>query len=306
MPPLIDFLSPLHHGVWEVTVPKRDVTEPLIPPWKPSPVNVPSPGTIASYRNGQYHAHETGDDYRVHLDRYDPKSHPVMHLVSDAPLALMLVETMVTLVVTAKDARSRDPAARLLDLRISAWMRLALGGLVLALGTVMLLLALGTPGILFRAIIPALVVAAGLLMLANGGRLHVGGGSGTRQITGGLALVAGGMLMSRFWQFYLVLILVLLATWSLSSAAVMLYSVVRERGRVPQGLVFTTVIGLASLLLGAMVFTNPTRLIGVLVLLLAVIALLVGALLVVDGIGMRHASGLIGAEETGVPPSAGA
>jgi hypothetical protein len=66
---LDEFLEPLHHGVWEVAVPKDSVTEPLDSGWEKSKINVPSPGTIDSYRKGQYHVHETATEWRVHLDR---------------------------------------------------------------------------------------------------------------------------------------------------------------------------------------------------------------------------------------------
>ena len=51
----MDFLDALRQGVREVVVPKEEVTEPLVPPWKKSATNLPTPETIASYRNGQCH-----------------------------------------------------------------------------------------------------------------------------------------------------------------------------------------------------------------------------------------------------------
>ncbi|HOZ42626.1 MAG TPA: hypothetical protein PLD13_03425, partial [Methanoculleus sp.] len=70
MSTLESYLDALHRGVFQVVVPKALVTEPLEPVWKRSAINVPSPGTIASYRKGQYHAHETASEYHVHMDRY--------------------------------------------------------------------------------------------------------------------------------------------------------------------------------------------------------------------------------------------
>ena len=84
--------------MWEVAIPKESVTVPLDAGWKKSALNVPSPGTIASYRKGQYHVHETKDEWKVHLDRYDPDEHPVMHLLDDAPLLLMIGDTFITLI----------------------------------------------------------------------------------------------------------------------------------------------------------------------------------------------------------------
>lgn len=294
MTALMDFLDALHQGVWEVQVPLESVTEPLEPTWKRSAINVPSPGTVASYRNGQYHAHETTDDYRVHMDRYDPERNPVMHLVDDAPLALMIFETMETLAVSAKNARREDPVARVVDLRLSGRMRMLLGGLVLAIGAVLLMLALGTTGYLFEVIIPALVVVTGLVLLANGIRLRLRAEHAKKDLVRGLALIAGGVLLYLFWLLYVVLLLLLLAAWFLTSAAVTLIRIVRTRGRVPQGLPFTAGLGVASLLLGYWAFANPEGLVSLMVLLLAAITLMAGAFLVLDGYGMQNAAKLIG------------
>jgi hypothetical protein len=85
-----DFLQPLREGVWEVIIQKDQVEDPLGPDWIVSLINIPTPGTIASYRKGKYHLHETKKAYKVHLDRYDPKKHPIFHLIDDAPLLLMI------------------------------------------------------------------------------------------------------------------------------------------------------------------------------------------------------------------------
>ncbi|HEU17517.1 MAG TPA: hypothetical protein ENO06_02160, partial [Methanolinea sp.] len=68
-------------------------------------LNIPSPGTIASYRKGLYHVHETTTEWRVHLDRRDPKVHPVWHLIDDAPLLLMIGGTFRALFM---DVRARN------------------------------------------------------------------------------------------------------------------------------------------------------------------------------------------------------
>ena len=47
---------------------------------------------------GQYDVHETATEWRVHLDNHDPKYHPLLHLIDDAPLLLMIGDTFVTLV----------------------------------------------------------------------------------------------------------------------------------------------------------------------------------------------------------------
>ena len=79
-------------------VPKESVTEPLDAGWVKSPINVPTPGTIASYRKGQFHVHEQQAEWHVHLDNHDPKVHPYLHLIDDAPLLLMIGDTVITLI----------------------------------------------------------------------------------------------------------------------------------------------------------------------------------------------------------------
>lgn len=297
MPPLMDFLDALHQGVWEVIVPKSCVTEPLEPPWTRSPVNLPAPGAIASYRNGQYHAHETEEDYRVHLDRYDPGTNPVMHLVDDAPLPLMIYQTMETLAVSARDAHRGDPTTRLLDLRFSAVAQAALGLLAIATGAILLLLALGDTQLFFQLVVPVLVALSGLVVLAHGLVLHVRGARGAKAAVRGAALIAAGLVLYRFWLLYAVVLLLILAVWFLSSAAVTLARVVRTRGRLPQGFAFTLGLGLASLVFGAWAFVNPVRMVSVLVLLLGAIVMLGGLFFLVDGYGMWNAAGLVEARE---------
>jgi len=293
MAPLIDYLGPLHQGTWEVVVPKEVVTEPLEPSWARSPINVPSPNTLASYRNGQYHAHETADDFRVHLDRYDPSKNPVMHLVDDAPLVLMIFETLETLAVSARDARHDDQVARLADLRLTGWTRLALGALLVGLGALLLVMAFGKIEFVFSLVIPGVVAAIGALLVFNGLRLRARGEHSGKDVMHGLILLAGGWFLLVTWELYVVLILLLLAVWLISSAAVSLHRVVRSRDRIPQGVVFTAGLGAASLVLGWMAFTEPVELIELLVLLLGVIVLAAGGILALDGLGMRNAAHLI-------------
>ncbi len=289
----MDFLDALHQGVWEVTVPKADVTEPLVPPWKRSEINVPSPETIASYRNGQYHAHETKDDYRVHLDRYDPTKNPIMHLVDDAPLALMLFETLETLAVSAKDARHKDPVARMADLRLSGGMRMVLGLLIVVTGLVLLLLAFGSTRFLFEVIIPALVALTGIFLVAQSIVLRARGEHAKKDAVHGVAFIVGGIFLYFFWEVYVTLLLFILAVWFITSSVVTLFRVIRTRGKLPQGFAFTAGLGVASLVLGYLAFVDPVGLVRFLVFVLGIVMLLAGGFLVVDGYGLRNAAKLI-------------
>lgn len=289
----MDFLEPLHQGIWEVIVPKPDVTDPLVPIWKKSAINLPTPETIASYRNGQYHAHETEVDYRVHMDRYDPEKNPVMHLVDDAPLPLMIFETLETLVVSAKDAKREDPVARMADLRLSAGLRLLLGALVLVAGLGMLWVAFGNPLVIFQEVIPNLLALIGLVMLGHAVLLRARGVHGKKDAVRGLTLIAGAVLLSIFSIAFVDVLLLVLLVWLVSSAAVTLVRVVRSGGKLPQGAALTLSIEVASLYLAYLVIVDPVGSLKVIILILGLIATLAGMFLAIDGYGMRNAAKLI-------------
>ncbi|MDD3858301.1 MAG: hypothetical protein PHP43_09680, partial [Methanoculleus sp.] len=227
MSTLESYLDALHQGVFQVVVPKALVTEPLEPGWKQSAINVPSPGTIASYRKGQYHAHETVSEYHVHMDRYDPEKNPIMHLIDDAPLVLMVHETMETLFVTGRDATRRDPRQRLADQHMSWKLRMGLGAVLLAIGAVLLLLAVGETVLFFTVILPSLVLILGLLTIVEGVRGRDHKERAGREIVRGGMLAGAGLVLFALWKLYLVLILLVLMVWFFSSAAVTLLRVVR-------------------------------------------------------------------------------
>ena len=129
MAKLDDFLAPLSQGVWEVVIPKDTVTEPLDTGWVKSGINVPSPGTIACYRKARFHVHETKTQWRVHLDRYDPKVHPFLHLVDDAPLVLMISDTFMTLVMNTRRTEIKN-TAHLLKTQGFIWQEQVFSGLI--------------------------------------------------------------------------------------------------------------------------------------------------------------------------------
>ncbi len=293
MSTLESYLDALHRGVFQVVVPKDLVTEPIEPGWKRSAINVPSPGTIASYRKGQYHAHETASEYHVHMDRYDPEKNPIMHLIDDAPLLLMIHETMETIFVTGRDALQRDPLQRLADQQTSWRLRMGLGAVLLAIGAVLLLLAIGETVLFFAVILPSLVLVLGLLTIIEGirGRDHREH-AGKKVVQGG-ALAGAGLVLFAFWELYLVLILLALMVWFLSSAAVTLLRVVRERRRLTKGFGYTLGLGVSSLALGVLAITLPRELVGILLTLLAGLTLMAGAFTLLDAWGLRNAARLM-------------
>jgi uncharacterized membrane protein HdeD (DUF308 family) len=292
---LESYLDALHQGVFQVVVPKDLVTGPLEPGWKRSAINVPSPGTIASYRKGQYHAHETVSEYRVHMDRYDPEKNPFMHLIDDAPLLLMIHETMETIFVTGRDATRRDPRQRLADQRMSWKLRMGLGAVLLAIGAVLLLLAVGETILFFTVVLPSLVLILGLLTIVEGVRERDHKERAGREIVRGSMLAGAGLVLFVLWELYLVLILLVLAIWFFSSAIVTLLRVFRKRGNLTTGFWYTLGLGVSSLVLGILAVTLPAELVELLLALLAGLVLMAGAFMLLDAWGLRNAARLMAA-----------
>jgi len=292
---LESYLDALHQGVFQVVVPKAVVTEPLEPGWKRSAINVPSPDTIASYRKGQYHAHETVSEYRVHMDRYDPEKNPLMHLIDDAPLVLMIHETMETIFVTGRDATRRDPRQRLADQNMSWKLRMGLGAILLAIGAVLLLLAVGETVLFFTVVLPSLVLILGLLTIVEGVRGRDRKERAGREIARGGMMASAGLVLFVLWELYLVLILLVLMVWFFSSAAVTLLRVVRERRRLTTGFWYTLGLGVSSLALGILAITLPAELVEILLALLAGLVLMAGAFTLLDSWGLRNAARLMAA-----------
>jgi uncharacterized membrane protein HdeD (DUF308 family) len=295
---LESYLDALHQGVFQVVVPKAVVTEPLEPGWKRSAINVPSPDTIASYRKGQYHAHETVSEYRVHMDRYDPEKNPLMHLIDDAPLVLMLHETMETIFVTGKDATRRDPLQRLEDQRVSWKLRMGLGVVLLAMGAVLLFLAFYETVIFFTVILPSLVLLLGLLAIIKGIQQRDRSEDAVKNVIQGSMMAGAGVVLFILWELYLLLILLVLAIWFFSSAVVTLLRVVRERRNLTKGFWYTLGLGVSSLVLGILAITLPDELVELLIFLLAGLVLMAGAFTVLDAYGLRNAAHLM--EEGGI------
>ena len=292
MSTLESFLDALHQGVFQVVVPKSAV-ERLGPDWKRSAINVPSPDTIASYRKGQYHAHETVSDYRVHMDRYDPEKNPIMHLVDDAPLALMLHETMETIFVTGKDATRRDPLQRLADQHMTWKLRMGLGIVLVAIGATLLLTALYGTLSFFAVTLPALVLILGLIAITKGVRQRNRKEHADKDIIRGSIVAVAGIALFIFWKLYLILILLVLAVWLFSSAVVTLLRAVRERGDLTKGFWYTLRLGVSSLVLGILAIILPGGLVRLLIFLLAGVVLMAGAFMVLDAYGLRNAARLM-------------
>lgn len=286
---LDDFLQPLHEGVWEVVVPKDQVTESPDAGWKRSKINVPSPGTIASYRKGRFHVHETKTEWRVHLDRYDPEAHPLLHLVDDAPLLLMISDTFMTLIMDTRRSEMKGTAAVLKTQRF-IWQEQVVSGLVLVLAG---LFILNNPfrffENLFELFIPLAIIALSLLVFRKAFRAGLPGNYRIQDFFRGTGILCSGVFAFFLpLALWVIAILVILALWMVASAVMLLQRVAKGRHAVPEGFYSRMAIGITSLASAVLLVVSPAAVLGVLMEILGVITVLLGITLCINGIRLRR------------------
>ena len=287
MSKLDEFLAPLHHGVWEVTVPKESVTEPLDPEWQKSTLNIPSPGTITSYRKGQYHVHETATEWRVHLDNHDPKYHPYLHLVDDAPLLLMIGDTFITLIAGSRKKTGDEKT--ILEGQTRAWQDQVLMGLfIILIG----LFVITNPLLTFQGItqlfVPLVIIGLGLFTIWKGVSLRP-----FRILPGDLLYRGMGIMLAGIIAFYLPLVvwviglLGILALWMLASAIRLLGRARKGRAAIPEGFISRIVIAILSIVLVVLIIVNPKGILQLLMVIMGFVAFFLGVMLFVNGIRLR-------------------
>ncbi|MDD1665297.1 MAG: hypothetical protein LUQ32_08060 [Methanomicrobiales archaeon] len=292
---LDDFLEPLHQGVLEVPVPKETVTEPLDPAWVKSAINVPTPGTIASYRKGQYHVHETTTEWKVHLDRYDPKEHPVMHLVDDAPFVMLITDTVLALLM---ETRGTGDTRQILKVQKRAWqLEILIGSAAILTGFLILGNPLGFFHSLFQLLVPLFLIGLGLLMVTKGFRSRSEGGISWGTLLSGLGIcIIGGLAFYLSPRFWAIVILAILAIWGCASAAVAIVAVRKGESVGPETLYKRLAFGIISLAFSILIFIEPAGVVWILTQVLGVIAMVLGITLVVNGVRIwRRMRGSAGA-----------
>lgn len=282
-----EFLEPLAHGIWEIIVPKFLVPGPLGPEWQLSELNIPSPGTIASYRKGRYHAHEKETEWHVHIDNHDPKQHPLLHLIDDAPFLLMIGDTFITL-ISGTRIRTGDEKM-ILDGQEKAWQKMTFLGLFLIL---IGLFIVTKPWLVFRGIIhlaiPLLTIAVGVVVIGRSLNLRP-----PKLLSGGFLFLGIGITLTGIIAFYvplevwITLIVGTLAVWMFASAIILLWRGRRGRTAIPEGFTSRIVIALISLLLVVFIFLYPIRTLVLLVTIIGWAAVIPGLMLVVSGIRLR-------------------
>ena len=284
MTKLDDFLGPLSQGIWEVIILKDKVTDPLDPGWRKSAINVPSPGTLASYRKGRFHVHETKTEWRVHLDRYDPKKNPVMHLVDDAPLILMISDTFMTLVMDTRRTGIKN-TADLLKTQRFIWQEQVIYGLVLCfVGLFIINNPLNFFRDLFELIIPLLIISLAVIFLVRPFRTRLPERYQVVDLSRGIGIFCAGIFA---WflplALWVIVILVILALWMIASSVLLLNRVAKGRHAVPEGFYSRMVIGVISLVLAVLLFISPAGILVLLMEILGAVTILLGITLCING-----------------------
>jgi uncharacterized membrane protein HdeD (DUF308 family) len=269
-------------------VPKYSVTEPLDPGWEESKMNIPSPGTVASYRKGQFHAHETSTDWKVHLDNHDPKRHPLLHLIDDAPLLLMIGDTLVTIVAGARKKTGDEQL--ILDDQTRTWKtQVVIGLIILIIG----LFIISKPVLAFwstvKIFLPLLMIGLGLFVTLKSVSFEPLQVLDEGLFYRGLIVIGVGLL-----AFYLPLevwvhgILVVVFVWMLASSIMLLARARKGRTAIPEGFISRVVIALISLCLIILIVLTPIVFLLLLMLIIGFIIFLMGIVLVVNGLRLKR------------------
>ena len=288
MSTLDEFLGPLHHGVWEVDIPKEMVSEPLDPGWQLSRINIPSPGTIASYRKGQYHVHETATEWRIHLDNHDPRIHPLLHLIDDAPLLLMIGDTFGTLIASTR--KKTGDEEKILDGQARAWKDQVLIGLfIILIG----LFVVTNPVLTFtgvtRLFVPLIIIGLGLFTVMKAVRTAPVRILKKDVFYRGMAITLAGIIALYLpLYFWIIALLGILAVWMLASAVMLFGRARKGRAGIPEGFVSRIGIAILSLCLVGLIIFHPMGVLALLMVILGIVALLLGVMLLVNGIRLKR------------------
>lgn len=266
---------------------KESVTEPLDAGWVKSPINVPTPGTIASYRKGQFHVHEQQAEWHVHLDNHDPKVHPYLHLIDDAPLLLMIGDTVITLIAGTRKKTGNEK--EILEDQKRSWKEQVLvGALLMLIGIFIVVNPMLSFKGLMNLMVPLAIISLGIITAGQGIAL-----SPFRVLPGSLLYHGIGIMVVGIIAFYLplalwiVVLLGILALWMFASAIILLIRAGKGRAAIPEGFTSRVIIAVLSLLIGVLIFIDPVSVLLTLMAIVGVIALLLGLMLSVNGFRLR-------------------
>ena len=243
---------------------------------------------IDSYRKGPLHVHEYVEEYRVHLDRYDPEKHAILHLVDDAPMLLMIWGTVSTLSKEAAEAARGGMEDRMHSLSGTYRARILVGTAIVLIGAIVFLFPLEGATFLFLYALPAAVVFLGVAELF--GALYQKKEAKLVDVVIGSIVVALGLILFVITGFEVLVVLISLSVWLLGSGSLSLRAYKRARMVSKKDATPKLYVGVISLAMGVGVLFLPLEMFLILMLAFGIMIMLVGAVLVASGFGLRHAS----------------
>jgi uncharacterized membrane protein HdeD (DUF308 family) len=285
MPSIEDFTGPLFQGVREVMIPKDKVTS-LSTGWYSSKYNIPHKGSKGAWRFGRLHAHDMGDHWAVHLDRIDPQTHSMGHLIADAPLLLFIWSGFLAAMVMAKQELDESLGMELTDESLQRdryWPRLV-GGFVMTFVGTIIIFDPDLEILTFVLLIPIVIVTAGVMVIFNGFKDK--DDLGWRWPISGALLVSVGTIGLLIDEIILIILLLFLIFWTISSGV---YSLVIGKDhpisrRDRAGLIST---GALSLGLGLFLLFDIDDALDMLLRLVGVLVVFVGGMLILASLCIR-------------------
>lgn len=199
--------------------------------------------------------------WHVHLDNHDPKVHPYLHLVDDAPLLLMSKDTIVTLIAGTR--KKTGDKKEILEDQKKSWKEQVLAGILLMLVGIFIA---ANPLLTFEGImlllVPLAIVGLGIITSWHGIAF-----SPFRVLRGGLLYRGIGIIIAGIIAFYLpltlwiVVILGILALWMFASAIILLARARKGRAAIPEDFTSRILIAILSLLFGVFILLDPKSMI---------------------------------------------
>jgi uncharacterized membrane protein HdeD (DUF308 family) len=230
--------------------------------------------------------HETKVSYKVHLDRYDPETHPILHLVDDAPLLLMISDTVSTLIhyVSAPPPGSTE---EILDDQERSWRWQIVIGLSMIFGGILVLsLDLQFFFDIISLVVPVLLSGVGIVIMVREYRDN----RKKRRIPPGffaglIVLFIGIFSLLLDTEDWILLVFFIIIVWNFASAAFLLLGSTKNID--PDTLGSRLVAGVFSLILAVFILTVPGSLELFLGITIGTLAILGGITLIVNGLRLR-------------------
>lgn len=223
------------------------------------------------------------------MDLYDPDTHPVMHLVDDAPLLLMIAGTVESLWVDAKNTRKMDKKELLREQKIAWQLILIAGTFLFLIGCLMIFRNYLTAEFFVTIGLPIAMIGFAIFIIFQGIRIRPLNAVAKKNVVVGIIFIMFGILALLSSAFIILLWVLFLAVWPISTAFVSLKRVKQGKIATPDGFIKRLAIGVVSIILVILFFIAPEQVTILIVGVVAVIIILMGILLILKGLGLRSA-----------------